>query len=319
MAIVYHRARHLTKYPPYEIAGIALTAYLNFAMAQLLGLSGIVALFFFGVITAHYNWHNLSEHSKVASTVIFRTVSVLSELSVFLYLGVVSALSIGQYHWNFRLVLVELIVILGARAAHVYPCSFILNRFRSQKIDIKQQFMLWFSGLRGAIAFALALRIPCDDEPGSPKCSNSELLVTSTMSIIFATTLIIGTAMERVATSLNLVEHVSAQMLEMPMMPHTGSSDTILSHRAQDMDDDSPLNSHVPPRTRSIWDSPRGAFYQWFDHIDKELLQPTLGSRIHDVSEERQAMELGANLRGLSGRFEREDNPPMSSRSAIFE
>merc|ERR1719213_876326 len=170
---------------------------------------------------------------------------------------------------------------------------------------MKQQFMLWFSGLRGAIAFALALRIPCDDPPGSPKCRNAELFVTSTMAIVFMTTLVIGTAMERVATSLNLVEHVSAQMLEMPMMPHTGSSDTMEAHRVQDRDDDSHLTSNVLARTRSIW-PPRGAFYQWFDSIDKGLLQSSLSRRPSETAteESRPAMEL---------RGTRWDEPPQSS------
>lgn len=322
VSILYRRARYLAKFPAYEIAGLGLSAYLNFAVAQYLGLSGIVALFFFGVVQAHYNWFNLSEHSKVASTVIFRTIAVVSELSVFLYLGVVSALSIGQLHWNLSLILMEIVLVLVARAAHIYPCSFILNRFRTQKIDEKQQFMLWFAGLRGAIAFALALRIPCDDPPGSPKCKNSELFVTSTMIIVFCTTLIVGTAMEKVATGLNLVEQVSAQMLEMPMMPHTGSSDTMEAHRPQDKDEDtgSHLASHLPTRARSIWDSPRGVFYQWFASIDKGLLQPMLGGKYSEgavEAENRNQMELGANLR-LAALWA-EDDPPPSSRAAIFE
>merc|ERR1719236_133647 len=100
------------------------------------------------------------------------------------------------------------------------------------------------------------------------------------------------------------------------MMPHTGSSDTMEAHRVQDRDDDSHLTSNVPARTRSIW-PPRGAFYQWFDSIDKGLLQPSLSRRpSQSVAEEnRQTMELGGNLRG----FGLVDEPPQSSRSAIFE
>ena len=82
------------------------------------GLSGITALFCFGVVLAHYNWYNLSECSKVASKVIFGTVAKLAEAAVFVYLGVVAALSLGRFHWHFGCTAFTFVAIVVARAAH---------------------------------------------------------------------------------------------------------------------------------------------------------------------------------------------------------
>ncbi len=50
------------------------------------------------------------------------------------------------------------VAIIVGRALNVYPLSFVLNLGRKTKIGMNIQHMMFFSGLRGAIAFALAIR-----------------------------------------------------------------------------------------------------------------------------------------------------------------
>eukprot|EP00929_Paragymnodinium_shiwhaense_P042859 TRINITY_DN22111_c0_g1_i1.p1 TRINITY_DN22111_c0_g1~~TRINITY_DN22111_c0_g1_i1.p1 ORF type:complete len:706 (-),score=106.85 TRINITY_DN22111_c0_g1_i1:153-2270(-) len=233
----FRKAAYLRRFPDYEISALGLAAYLTFAISQLLGLSGIVALFFFGIVLAHYNWYNLSEPSKVASKVTFGTLAKLAESCVFLYLGIVAALSVGRFHWHLPLVFYTVAVILVARAAHIFPLSIMLNMGRRRKkIDRNMSVMMWISGLRGAIAFALALRIPCSNaDPGasatrgSEECQNSDLFVTTTICVVMLTTLGVGTAMEKTATALRVVEPVGASsdgltMERQLMSPRTACS-----------------------------------------------------------------------------------------------
>ena len=53
-----------------------------------------------------------------------------------------------------------LLALALSRAANVWPCSALVNYFRPQDLRIpqRQQLMIWFSGMRGAMAFAMALR-----------------------------------------------------------------------------------------------------------------------------------------------------------------
>ena len=62
--------------------------------------------------------------------------------------------------WNPLLILLAAAFCLAARAAHIFPLSFLANLGRRRKIPFKMQVVIWFSGLRGAIAFALAQNIP---------------------------------------------------------------------------------------------------------------------------------------------------------------
>lgn len=345
---VFRGCSHLTRYPDYEISAMCLGGYLTFALSQLAGLSGIVALFFFGVVLAHYNFYNLSEPSKVASKVVFRTLAMLAESCVFLYLGVVAALSFGRFHWHLGLVFVSLVLITVARAAHIFPFSWILNQQSQQrKIGRNMTIMLWFSGLRGAIAFALALRIPCNAGPpasrGESACRNSDLLVTSTISIVLVTTMVVGTAMEHVASLLGVIEVEpigsvrDENNLEAPLarasekqspaegvasggsfsqwLPLAGeSSDLRLGG----------LGASASAGLGALRDMrPRGHVYQAFAQLDVEFLQPWLGGPSRVRVSGGQDMELqgyvGQPTMPRRSLGVEEDDPPPRSRAVIFE
>jgi len=313
------RSQFFKTFPDYEISVILLGAYLTFAFSQLLGLSGIVSLFFFGVVLAQYNWYNLSEPSKVASKVTFGTLSKLAEACVFIYMGVVAALSLGRFHWHLGLILYTMIVIVVARAAHIFPLTALLNLGRDRKIDQNMSLVMWISGLRGAIAFALSLRVPCvSGKPirhGTADCRNSDLLVTTTISIVMLTTLVVGTAMERVMIQLGAIELVPSGGLECQLtslsredsLTEPLANRGLLSEEAARQGSaaaasppgsrssgDGLDGAHAPPErgggpepsvarsssARALWAlryNARGQLYQAFARFDLDVLQPALG------------------------------------------
>lgn len=270
MSWVFKRSTFLRNYPHSEISAMTLGAYLTFAVAQLLGLSGIVALFFFGVVLSAYNSYNLSKESKVASHVTFETLAKISESAVFIYLGCVTALSIGKFHWHFTLIAFTILVITVARAAHVFPLTLLLNacRGRGERISLNLTVVLWISGLRGAIAFALALRLPCPEQRGHEECKNTDLLVTTTISIVMATTLIVGTAMEKIMMRFAVIELASPLSPGENMTASLGS-DAHDPHDGHDghHDDEEDEENLVPT----------GWLGQTLARLDAEVLKPVLG------------------------------------------
>ena len=53
-----------------------------------------------------------------------------------------------------------LLALAASRAANVWPLAGLVNYFRPPELRIPQgqQVIMWFSGMRGAMAFAMALR-----------------------------------------------------------------------------------------------------------------------------------------------------------------
>jgi sodium/hydrogen exchanger 8 len=184
----------LRLYPEYEISLLFLFAYGSFAFSEALELSGIMSLFFNGIILSHYNSYNLSPISQVTAHNIFKSLAVLSEYFVFLYIGM--GLFTGRFrHFHVSFVAVCIVFCLLGRVANILPLSVVANLFRRNKIPIKMQMVMWFAGLRGAIAFALSQNMPFE---------HRELYVSTTLLIVIATTLICGSMTEPMLSSMGM-------------------------------------------------------------------------------------------------------------------
>ena len=79
----------------------------------------------------------------------------------------------------------SVVLCLVGRALNIYPLSMVVNLFREHKISCEMMFIMWFSGLRGAIAYALALHLAFDKE-------KKKVIVTTTLIIVLFTTIAFG-------------------------------------------------------------------------------------------------------------------------------
>ncbi|RMX59439.1 hypothetical protein pdam_00013046 [Pocillopora damicornis] len=79
----------------------------------------------------------------------------------------------------------RLAMTLG-RLLNVYPLSFLLNMGRHRKISYKFQHVMVFAGLRGAVAFALAMR----NTESVPR----QMMLTSVLTVVFVTVIFNGSA-----------------------------------------------------------------------------------------------------------------------------
>lgn len=74
-------------------------------MSELLNLSGIFSLFFCGVTLAHYTHYNISDEARNSSHLIFKSLSQLSEVFLFIYMGVTAGLSVdNEFSWSMSLI-----------------------------------------------------------------------------------------------------------------------------------------------------------------------------------------------------------------------
>ncbi|XP_062988245.1 sodium/hydrogen exchanger 9 [Elgaria multicarinata webbii] len=173
----------LCEYPMLETGLFFLLSWSAFLSAEAAGLTGIVAVLFCGVTQAHYTYNNLSADSKMRTKQLFEFMNFLAENVIFCYMGL--ALFTFQNHiFNALFIFGAFVAIFIARACNIYPISFILNLGRKQKIPRNFQHMMMFSGLRGAIAFALAIR----DTESQPK----QMMFTTTLLIVFSTVWVFG-------------------------------------------------------------------------------------------------------------------------------
>ncbi|KFV88550.1 Sodium/hydrogen exchanger 9 [Struthio camelus australis] len=181
--------QHLTKFtklcefPMLETGLFFLLSWSAFLSAEAAGLTGIVAVLFCGVTQAHYTYNNLSPDSKMRTKQLFEFMNFLAENVIFCYMGL--ALFTFQNHiFNALFIFGAFVAVFIARACNIYPLSFLLNLGRRQKIPRNFQHMMMFSGLRGAIAFALAIQ----DTESQPK----QMMFTTALLVVFFTVWVFG-------------------------------------------------------------------------------------------------------------------------------
>ncbi|KAM0874479.1 hypothetical protein ACQ4PT_037397 [Festuca glaucescens] len=171
-----------------ECCLFVLFPYFSYMLAEGLGLSGIVSILFTGMVMKHYTYSNLSDNSQRFVSSFFHLLSSLAETFVFIYMGFDIAME--EHSWSHvGFIFFSIIFIIVARAANVFSCAYLVNisRPENRRIPLKHQKALCFSGLRGAMAFALALQSVHELPEGHGKA-----ILTTTTAIVVLTVLLIG-------------------------------------------------------------------------------------------------------------------------------
>nr|CAH7758299.1 unnamed protein product [Callosobruchus chinensis] len=173
----------LRKNPSLEFAMMLVFTYAPYVLAEGIHLSGIMAILFCGIVMSHYTHFNLSTVTQITMQQTLRTLAFIAETCVFAYLGL--ALFSFKHRVEPALVVWSIILCLIGRACNIFPLAFLVNKFREHQITRKMMFIMWFSGLRGAISYALSLHLNFSDE-------TRHVIITTTLIIVLVTTLFFG-------------------------------------------------------------------------------------------------------------------------------
>jgi len=175
-----------------EVSIYCLCAYIPFVLAELAHMSGIVTIMASGMTMRRYAHHNLS--SDVARETCYQAFSVaalLTESAVFVNLGMtVFNFQEKVYRWWF--IGAAIFACLVGRVVAVFGLSAVINLNRHltktgcKLLSGNMQFMLWFAGLRGAVAFACACDFP-------NTYGNRNDMIAATMMIVLFTVFVMGT------------------------------------------------------------------------------------------------------------------------------
>lgn len=195
---------HSEDVPHAELALLATVALLTFTASEQLGFSGIFSLFVCGTLTRHYTYHNLSDAAQAAVTTFFATLSMICENGLATMLGV-AAFDYGVVAKveasHLPLAALTLPIIFISRALNIFPLSLIANCLRKRtgkyaKVPIgwRMQVIMWFSGMRGALSFAMAIALDDDRYPHPVPPAIYHTLLYATLSTIVATTLLMAPA-----------------------------------------------------------------------------------------------------------------------------
>ncbi|XP_043913241.1 sodium/hydrogen exchanger 6 [Protopterus annectens] len=166
-----------------ETALFFLMSWSTFLLAEACGFTGVVAVLFCGITQAHYTFNNLSLESQDRTKQLFELLNFLAENFIFSYMGL-TLFTFQNHVFNPTFIVGGFLAVFLGRAANIYPLSFLLNLGRRNKIGANFQHMMMFAGLRGAMAFALAIR--------DTATYARQMMFSTTLLIVFFTVWVFG-------------------------------------------------------------------------------------------------------------------------------
>uniref|UniRef100_A0A1A7X0R6 Sodium/hydrogen exchanger n=3 Tax=Iconisemion striatum TaxID=60296 RepID=A0A1A7X0R6_9TELE len=161
-----------------------LYSYMAYLSAEVFHLSGIMALIACGAVMRPYVEANISHKSHTTIKYFLKMWSSVSETLIFIFLGVATV--DGRHSWNWIFVIMTVILCLVARVIGVVGLTFVINKFRIVKLTTKDQFIIAYGGLRGAIAFSLGFLLKEDHFP------MRDMFLTAIITVIFFTVFVQG-------------------------------------------------------------------------------------------------------------------------------
>jgi CPA1 family monovalent cation:H+ antiporter len=141
-----------------ELTLTVLAAYGSFALAQALDVSGVLATLAAGMLVGNRGrGHILTDRGGEAVIRFWDFAAFLANSIIFILIGSRAAdQSFTTYLWPAA---IGIVLALGGRAVAIYPVGALFSRSRLA-LDRMTRHLLFWGGLRGALALALALAVP---------------------------------------------------------------------------------------------------------------------------------------------------------------
>nr|ABY59540.1 Na+/H+ antiporter [Galega orientalis] len=270
-----------------EVALMMLMAYLSYMLAELAYLSGILTVFFCGIVMSHYTWHNVTQSSRVTTKHSFATLSFVCEIFIFLYVGM-DAMDIDKWKFvsdsrgtSIATSAILLGLILLGRAAFVFPLSFLSNltkKSQHQKISFRQQVIIWWAGLmRGAVSMALAYKQ--FTRSGHTQLRSNAIMITSTITVVLFSTVLFGLLTKPlIRLLLPHPKHTSSMTTTEPSTPKSVIVPLLGDHRDSEADLEG-HEIHRPNSLRALLSTPTHTVHRLWRKFDDSFMRPVFGGR----------------------------------------
>ncbi|THU50452.1 hypothetical protein C4D60_Mb06t20370 [Musa balbisiana] len=279
-----------------EVALMILMAYLSYMVAELLDLSGILTVFFCGILMSHYTWHNVTEKSRITTKHAFATLSFIAEVFLFLYVGM-DALDIEKWRSvsnspgkSLSVSSILLGLVFVGRAAFVFPLSALSNwrkKSPDEKITFKQQasVTIWWAGLmRGAVSIALAYNQFTSF--GDTEERGNAFLITSTITVVLFSTIVFGLITKPLVGYLlppSTTGHLSSVTLSFtsePSSPPRSYLSMLLGFgQESQVEEEQNVPPPPPPDLRMLLTAPSRSVHHYWRKFDDKFMRPVFGGR----------------------------------------
>lgn len=147
--------------PLIEIALTLVLAPASFVAAERFHVSGVISTVTAGLLMGSYGRTKISPTSFDAVEKLWEFLAFLANSFIFLLVGLSVPLTYLFLQWD--AVTWALVATLAARACSVFGLMYLAHRlFSLERVSLGLQTVIWWGGLRGALALGIALSLPAE-------------------------------------------------------------------------------------------------------------------------------------------------------------
>lgn len=203
-----------------------VTAYGAYILAEDLGGSGVIAVVAAGLVIGNLSLVPDSLPQKRPTMIEFwEFVIFLINSIVFLLLG--DQVLFPYFIEHIDTSLVAIAAVLASRAVAIFGFSAISGWVTRNPIPWAEQLVLWWVGLRGSVAIALALSLPSI-------IVDRQQIISNSFGVVLFTLLVQGLTTKPLLDALNLREDDQVQTQYLELQAQKAALTQVLNHLSQD-------------------------------------------------------------------------------------
>jgi len=187
--------------PLVETTLTIVLAFGSYLIAESLGVSGVLAVVAAGIINGNVGPRGMSPTTRVVVFNFWETAAFLANSFIFLLVGL--TIHLQTLFANWQAIGWAILAVLLARAVSIYGFSIF-----GREIPANWKHVLYWGGLRGAIALALALSLP---DTGNLFSVAREPLQAMTFGVVLFTLLVQGSSTDWLIKRFKIVQRSDYQ------------------------------------------------------------------------------------------------------------
>lgn len=174
-----------------------VSAYGTYLITEELGGSGVIGVVTVGIILGNFGSRiGMNPRTRLLVSEFWDFLAFFVNSIVFLLIG--DQIKFSSLSDNLDLIFVAIAAVLVTRIVAIYGLGALSNKLRETQINLKEQTVLWWGGLRGSVSIALALSVPVI-LPGRQE------IIDTVFGVVLFTLLVQGLTTKALLEKLNLI------------------------------------------------------------------------------------------------------------------
>ena len=174
-----------------------VSAYGTYLITEELGGSGVIGVVTVGIILGNFGSRiGMNPRTRLLVSEFWDFLAFFVNSIVFLLIG--DQINFTSLRNNFDLIIVAIAAVLVTRAIVIFGLGNISNTIGKTKINLREQTVLWWGGLRGSVSIAVALSVPV-------VLTGRQEIIDTVFGVVLFTLLVQGLTTKWLLTTLNLI------------------------------------------------------------------------------------------------------------------